>query len=246
MTKLNAIVALEKGVKTRTYNEITELNKAVQKPDKFSGFLKRYNPRDEEDQRLPQEMKIVEYNAFDMLDAAEKRWEELMNVVYLKDATNCDARADIVVDDKVLLPRVPVTYLLFLEKQLDDVRKFVANLPVLDASERWSYDENHRIYESETTSTHRTKKIQKPIVLYQATKEHPAQTAIVSEDVMAGTWDTIKFSGAIPKPKREKMLEKVDKLIKAVKTAREEANSIDLPVKKVHVAEEIFSFLLDT
>lgn len=50
------------------------------------------------------------------------------------------AAADVVVDGTVLLPQVPVPYLLFLEKQLTDLHTFVRKLPVLDASEAWTLD----------------------------------------------------------------------------------------------------------
>ncbi|HEX5084517.1 MAG TPA: hypothetical protein VFY40_20945 [Blastocatellia bacterium] len=41
MSKLNQIVAIEKGVKSRVYGEITEMRKLSQKPDLFSGFSKQ-------------------------------------------------------------------------------------------------------------------------------------------------------------------------------------------------------------
>ena len=44
----------------------------------------------------------------------------LFDVTLTKDTANCTARADVKIGDSVLLPAVPVTYLLFLEKQLTD------------------------------------------------------------------------------------------------------------------------------
>ena len=42
MAKLNQIIAIEKGIKSRVYGDLTELNKAIQKPDLFNGFQKTY------------------------------------------------------------------------------------------------------------------------------------------------------------------------------------------------------------
>jgi hypothetical protein len=41
----------------------------------------------------------------------------LFDVTPTKDWANCEARADVKVDGRVLVPDVPVAYLLFLEKQ---------------------------------------------------------------------------------------------------------------------------------
>jgi hypothetical protein len=61
--KLNQIVAVEKGVKSRVYGEITEMHKASQKPDLFNGFVKTYRKKDEEGEDYPQERKKVQLEA---------------------------------------------------------------------------------------------------------------------------------------------------------------------------------------
>ena len=99
------------------------------------------------------------------------------------------------------------------------------------------------MYKTQATLTSKTKKVQKPIVLYDATKEHPAQTQLITEDVVIGHWSTVKHSGALPMPKKKKILENIEKLNKAVKFAREEANSID--TKQLYIANKIFKFVLD-
>jgi len=56
-----------------------------------------------------------------------------------------------------------------------------------------------------------------------------------------GTWTTIKFSGAIPANERNRLLERVRQLSDAVKSAREEANSLDVEVKKT--GEAVLNFI---
>jgi hypothetical protein len=56
------------------------------------------------------------------------------------------------------------------------------------------------------------------------------------EDVWVGTWTTTKFSGAIPARTRNDLLERVRKLLDAVKAAREEANGLEVKPQKVGAA----------
>jgi hypothetical protein len=243
MPKLNQVIAVEKGVKSRVYGEVSELHKASQKPDLFSGFVKTYRKKDEEGEDYPPEQKKVQMTVGDALGRISKGLTEMFDVTAAKDWANCTAAADVKVDGVgTILEHVPVPYLLFLEKQLTDLHTFIDKLPVLDEADEWLADENTGLFKTKATATHRTKKIQKPIVLYDATKEHPAQTQILTEDVVVGYWDTVKHSGALPAPRKRQLLERVEKLAVAVKFAREEANSAEAPA--VNVGSVIFGYLL--
>ena len=57
MPKLNQIIAIEKGVKSRVYGEITEMHKSSQKPELFNGFVKTYRKKDEDSEDYPPERK---------------------------------------------------------------------------------------------------------------------------------------------------------------------------------------------
>jgi hypothetical protein len=243
MPKLNQIIAIEKGVKSRVYGEITTLHKESQKTEVFSGFIKNYRKKSDDGEDFPPERKRVQVIAGELLKQVAKLQTELFDVEATKDWGNCHARADVVVEGQVLLKDVPATYLLFLEKQLSDMRTFLEKLPTLDEAEEWALDPNSNIYRSERTSTHRTRKVQRPIVLYEATKEHPAQTQLITEDVIVGWWDSTKHSGALPVPRKVVLLERVDRLMKAVKVAREKAN--DAEVEQKEAGEAIFGYLFD-
>lgn len=242
MPKLNQIVAIEKGVKSRVYSEITELHKASQKPDLFNGFIKTYQRQNEDSEDYPAERKVVQMKADVVLKRVASLLTEAINVAAVKDFANCNAKADIVVDGIVLVRDVPATHLLYLEKQLTDLRTFIDKLPVLDEADVWSKDEQSDLFKTAPIATHRTKKTARPIVLYEATKEHPAQTQLISEDVLVGYWNTVKHSGAIPAPQKTKLLARTEELLKAVKFAREQANGTD--AMAVYVAEPLFEYLL--
>ena len=61
------------------------------------------------------------------------------------------------------------------------------------------------------------------------------------EDIIVGYWKTVKFSGALPASRVKELLDRVDKLQQSVKYAREEANSIEAPDKRV--GESVFGYL---
>lgn len=240
-TKLNQILAIEKGVKTRVYGEFTDLHKATQKPALMNGFHKTYQPRQEGGETYPPERQRVQYNHTDVIKRVARILGELFDITATKDFANCSARADVIVDGEPLLKGVPATYLLFLEKQLSDLQTFFAKMIELDASEDWQQDPSSGLHKTEPTRTQRTQKVQRPIVLYDATEHHPAQTQLITEDVVVGSWNTVKFSGAIPTPQKKEIVERIEKLTKAVKFAREEANTQE--VERKHLGKEVFDYL---
>lgn len=132
-----------------------------------------------------------------MLRATAGTLTRLFDVTATKDWANRTAAADVVVDGTVLLPQVPVPYLLFLEKQLTDLHTFVRKLPVLDASEAWNLDPSTDAWKTDPVRTIRTKKVPRNHVKAEATEKHPAQVEVYYEDVPVGYWTTVKFSGAL-------------------------------------------------
>lgn len=242
MAKLNQILAIEKGIKSGVYAEGTQWHKLLQKPELFNGLSKQYQKLDDDGEDLPSENKRVQITVPDVLRSVERGLTQHFDVTARKDWTNCSAKGTIVVDGAIILSDVPVTYLLFLEKQLTDYKTIVSSLPTLDIADDWTTDPNSGLYKTGEVKTHRTKKLQKPLVLYPATAEHPAQTQVITEDVLVGHWVTVKQSGAIPRPKKAKLLERVEKLLQAVKQAREAANMVDEDPTPA-IGSVIFNFL---
>ncbi len=239
--KLNQIIAVEKGVKTTAHQKLTELHQNLQKVSLLAGISRTYQPKAEDGDQLPPESTKVQFRASGALRECADILGRLFDVTATKDWGNTDARADVVVDDKVLLANVPVTYLLFVEKQLVDLRTFVRKLPVLDPGENWTYDPNADCYASDRVETARTKKVPRTLVKYEATTEHPAQTEVWHEDVIVGTWATVKFSGALPQQRINTLLGRVEALQQAVKFAREEANGREIEDQKL--ADSVFKYL---
>jgi hypothetical protein len=236
VTKLNQIIAIEKGVKADAAAALTRAYHDLQKAALLSGITRSYQPRDDEGEQLPPESTRVQLRTDQVIGQVRKALVRLFDVVATKDDANTAARASIVVDGVTLASDVPATYLLFLEKQLTDLATFVRKLPVLDPADSWSWNEQQGAYATEPVRTTRTKKVMRNHVKAEATEKHPAQVEVYTEDVIVGYWTTIKFSGAVPASEVSEMLERVGKLTEAVKRAREEANTLAVTDKNVGAA----------
>ena len=241
MPRLNQIIAVEKGIKGQTLHELTDAHHLLQKPALLSGISRTYRPKDEEGEQLPPEATKVQAKADDIIRQTVEILTKLFDVTATKDVANGLARADVVVEGTILLSQVPVTYLLFLEKQLVDLHTFVKKLPVLDASETWVFDQSADCWSTEPVQTVKTKKIPRNHVKAEATEHHPAQVDVYYEDVVVGHWRTVKFSGALPAKRVNELVERVEKLQQAVKYAREEANNLE--VQDVKVGASVLNYV---
>lgn len=241
MTKLNQILAVEKGVKSKSDRELTDYHHRVQKAALLSGISRSYQPKDDDGEQLPPESTRVQVNVEAVLDDVSKTLTRLFDVTATKDFGNVKAKADVVVDGVVLVEDAPVPYLLFLEKQLVDLVTFVRKLPTLDPSENWTVDTASDSFKADITKTVRTKKVPRNHVKAPATDKHPAQVELYYEDVSVGYWSTVKFSGALPAARVRELAERVDKLQAAVKFAREEANATEIDDQ--HIGEGVFGYL---
>jgi hypothetical protein len=241
VTKLNQIIAVEKGVKSKTYADISAAHHQVQKAALLSGIARAYQPKDDEGEQLPPESTRVQIKAEDVLTEAAATLTRLFDVTATKDWANCTAFADVVVDGVQLVKGAPVSYLLFLEKQLNDLHTFAAKLPTLDASESWHFDDAAGCWATDVVQTVRSKKIPRNHVKAEATQQHPAQVEVYFEDVAVGYWKTVKFSGALPATRVRELVERIEKVQAAVKYAREQANGTD--VTDMKVGDKVFGYL---
>src|ERR1051326_6618887 len=120
MAKLNQIIAVSKGVKSQTLRTLTDGHREVQKQPLLTGISRTYQPKDDEGERLPAESTRVQLTAQGVIRDVKASLSRVFDGVATQDVANCAAKADVVVDGTTVLTAVPVTYLLFLEKQLTD------------------------------------------------------------------------------------------------------------------------------
>lgn len=238
---LNQAIAIEKDVKTRAYNEVTELHKQTQKAELVNGFVKTYAPLAEDGTKYPDEKKLVQVNIGDVFKRIAKVSGEWYDISATRDFGNCNARADVIVDGVVLIQHAPVTFLLFMEKQLSDLKAFIGKLSELDQAHTWNADSATGLWKSGELKQHRTEKIQETKIVVQATKEFPAQTKDYVQDKLVGYWTAHLLSGGVQPIRKRELLDRVEALVVAVKSARERANMIE--VERINVGAPIFEYL---
>lgn len=240
LNQVNAILSARKGEAEKAVNELVKL---LQKEQLFSGRERVYRPLDEVNgQRLPPESQKVQQRAELLIAQASEKWTELWDLVLTQDTGNQAARADVVVDGQVVLSAVPVTTLLFLDKQLAEVENFVSKLPTPDPAEEWTHDPNTGLLRSPVSESLRTTKEPTVLVKYEATDKHPAQTETYMKDVPAGYWRQVQYTGSIQADRKNAILARLKKLQDAVKLAREQANLLDVERKKAGAALLSFVF----
>lgn len=243
MTSLNQIIAIAKTKKSQRYAEFTAIHHELQKTARLSGISRTYRPIDDEGDQLPPEYTKVQLSVETCLDNAARILTDMFDTVATQDWANCEAKADIIIDGQTIVADVPVTYLLFLEKQLTDMITFLKELPILDPSEQeWVPDPATNTWKTQPYQTIKTKKISKPFVKFAGDEHHAPQIDVVHDDVIVGHWTTVKYSGAIPAQRSMELVGRAEKLHVAVKYARERANMS--VVKDQQIGSVIFKYLL--
>jgi len=242
MTKprLNQIIAVSKGVKSRTEAETTRVYQMLQREDRFDGMSRHYTPSDAEGEEKPSEQKLVQTTVESLLRELTASQTNLMDTVITQDAGNQIAMADIVVNGDIVAGAVPVTTLIFLEKKLTDLTTVMRALPVHSPDYNWE-DLGDGTHRSNPITSVSTKKIRRNHEVAPATNQHAAQVEVYTEDVVVGEWSQTKLTGRIPAARRQAMIDRVVVLQDAVKTAREQANSIEIPQQKIgrHIMDYI-------
>lgn len=242
-TKLHMIIAVERGAEARAQKRLTDLHRLVQTDAVIAGIARSYQPlSDDPAEELPPQSTKVQVRVPDVLAEMSRLLTRVYDLAVTKEKANTVARADVMLDDRVLLADLPVGALLFLEKRLDNVRTFIEKLPTLDPAEQWSFDTTANAYATPPVKTAKPRKVPRVLELSPATERHARAVQVFNEDVTVGYWTTVKFSGAIPESLKATYLDRVNTLIAAVRVAREAANEAEVE-RDANVGKAIFGYL---
>lgn len=241
MTQLHTIVSRQAAVASRAKDELTELYRLVGHGPMFTGSTREMRSSVEDIPSEPTEVTLPPLTAQKVFQRIQKALSESWDLMATRDRSNQDARADIVVDGTRLAEGVPVSTLLSLEKQLTNLRTVIKSMPVRDPSQDWRLDEDHGFHRTPEKRKAKTRKTIHPVVLYPHTDKHPAQVREVPADDVVGQYVTIEFSGALSIRDRESLVDRVNNLLDAVKTARTEANTT--VVTDVRLASELLGYV---
>ncbi len=160
--------------------------------------------------------------------------------------TNTAARADIVVEgsNTVVAVGVPATALLELQKRLNELLELAKAIPTLDPAKGFQPDEQRGagIYKAREVRKNRTAKRARVLVKYDATKEHPAQTEVINEDVAIGVIQEQEWSGLMTPSNKADILDRIEILSRAVRAARARANEQEVDTTK-KIADALLSYI---
>jgi hypothetical protein len=244
MGKLHELLAVEASVSGNYNRDLDETLKVMGRGDLFrrDTAKKEYFDAAEAEKLNTVETKEITTTVQDRLNWFSKAATNLYDVIAQKDATNQTATADVIIDGVTVLTGLPATTLLTLETKLADLRKVYESTPTLPAGIAWQRNDQQNLWEAkEGVVTFVTKKTAKPVVLYEATKEHPAQVKEVFEDVPVAKITKTQMVGMLTSAEKATILGRLDSLLQAIKTARQRANTA--PVVNVAIGNTIFAYL---
>lgn len=240
---LHQLLAVEPELKSAAVKSIRDASTTFsRKQGQFYGQHRSYEPDTEEGQRFPDENEEMVSTVYRELDDASKKIVRYVDALIQKETTNAEAKAHVLIEGQSFFGRaLPATALLALEGKLKELREMYEEIPVLDPKEEWSWDPQTKRYLAKSRQYIKTEKQLRAVVLYEATKEHPAQVKDYTQDIRIGVWTNKRFSGAIPPAEKSDLIERLDTLMQAVKSARQKAN--DEEVTDIMVGDTIFRFL---
>ena len=251
--KLHELLAVEqerKGLTDRLRSRTVEhfRTNAVH----FQGIRRTYRPfavdeaqGESGEERLEAETRLVK-TVPEELSGLLQTWAKAMDLGYVIDEANTEARADVRVGGEVLLESVPATFLLQLEKRLREVRSVFKEVPTFDPVRLWTPDpgaDKEHVLRAEPVVTIRKQRTRQYNVMVEATKEHPAQVDVVETDQPVGEIRAHEWTGMVSPRQKTALLEQVDTLIAAVKQARSRANGVEVDPSQ-RVASKLVEFLL--
>lgn len=245
MGKLHELLAVESDIENVYKKIMAEAQTTfTKKPAHFMGFHKRLNMFSENENAAPEEMQDITETVDSKLSYISMHGERYPDAVLQKEATNQTATADLVVEGKTIAEKVPATFLLGLENKLKYIRAVYEAIPTLPPGYSWERDETKGVgvWKIKTPEQKfKTAKTFKHKVLYQATKEHPAQIERWEEMENVGMYVMERWFGMFSPAQKSEVLGRIDTLLRATKKARQKANSVN--VVKNNIGGKIFDYI---
>ena len=245
MAKLHELLAVEgdlEGIYKKILDETART--FTKKVDRFFGAVRTMEWFEEGNPPVPAEHQALTTTVKDKLDYQKNAVIRYFDALLQKERTNQDAKADIIIDGVTIASGLPATFLLGLESRLKRVREVYDKIPTLPPNIKWEKDTTKgddiysRIHPEEQLKTEKIFKVQ---VLYDATKEHPAQVEKIPETKNVGVYKKEVWAGLLSPADKSALLGKIDKLIQAVKKARQRANTTE--VVKTTIGKELFTYI---
>lgn len=245
MPKLHELLAVESDLENVTKKTLEEAKSTfTKKAAHFMEMHRKLENFDAEEKETPEEHQEMVTTVRKKLTYIQGHVARYWDAVYMKESTNQAARANVIVDGVVLLEDIPATFLLGLETKLKKLRELYDTIPTLPPGTAWEKDTSKGpdIYKAVyAEKKFKTAKTFKHKVLYEATEQHPAQIERWEETQNVGLYVLDRWCGMPSSAEKSKMLERIDTLLRAVKKARQRANTQKVETRTV--ADRLFAYL---
>jgi hypothetical protein len=248
MAKVHELLAVQGNLNGQATKTRTGLIETLQKKRHlFEKKLKTFTPKTEEGGAATvEEQQDIQTTVVAEIEWLQKHLVKMLNVGYQVDLANREAKADIVTEDGQTLARdVPATTLLWLEKRVTEIKELIDAIPSLDPAKGFQpdHDAGKGIYKAREVQKTRSRKMKKVYVKFPATKEHPAQTELVDEDVPVGTTAEQEWSALITPALKADLLNNADMLYRAVTKARSKANEHEINLEGKEIGAELLDYV---
>jgi hypothetical protein len=186
----------------------------------------------------PPDKQKVRLNTEALLAEAQEKLGQFFDASATRDWANTGARADVVLDGETILPDVPTTFLLFLERRLTELLADIRKMPTQNPAQDWHPSTTPGIWRTEPVKRATTRKDVEFRTVSPAEGMRPAQYEAVPYDVPSGEWTRVELTSAMTARQSAAIQANLTRLAEAVKMARIHANRVEAP--DVHVGRAIF------
>ena len=245
MAKLHEVLAVEESKKIAAETALNEAARKLEKPALFQAAVKTAQMFEENAHAPADERQAMSTTVTETVREALEEVAPYYDVIYQKEATNQTAAADLDVGS-LYMTNLPATFLLGMEKRLRRVRDMIEKVPVLPDNVDWVQDATKGPGVKKCANPQKrftTEKRPMHKVLYDATKDHPAQIEKWFEDVPVGELTLTVWNSAWSSARKATVLRRIDKLIEACVTSRQRANEAE--VLSLSVGKVIVDYILE-
>jgi len=159
----------------------------------------------------------------------------MWDVMFQIAESNCRAKADVIVDGNVIVKDAPATFLLEMEKKVVDLRGIIHAIPTYDPTKGFKKQpdlpEGHYVGAPRTSVS--TRKDEQPIITIKPTEHQAGQWTMKTKDISVAKITVTDFTSMYSPAEKSEMLERVDKLHRAIRKARQRANNVEACTQKI-------------
>ncbi len=245
MGKLHELLAVESDLENNTKKIMKETQKIFKEKGAF--FIKQEKETklfDENAKNPPIEKNEMTTTVNEKLNYTTKSIISYFDAIAQKEKTNQEAMANVEIDGTIIIKNMPATLLLGLESRLKQIRELYNDIPTLPPGGKWVKDTTlgNDVYRNENEEVRfKTAKTFQHKVLYEATKEHPAQIEKWEEVQNTGEIIIKIWSSMLSSKEKSDLLSRLDVLIYEIKKARQRANCTK--INKMKIGKTIFDYI---